>query len=173
MARAPDQSSAAGGPQGCSSERSASTGPDNLGDLAAALTYYGVLAIFPILIVLVSRLGPIEPLGHQSLIHNRARRAGRRSSDLHQRDPEHPVLPELAGILFIAGLADTLWSSSSPHCAAYARLECRLGRRGGPAFLQDHLTAPGGFGNGCSRRRTAVCGRLIAGSIYLSSQQVR
>jgi membrane protein len=30
---------------------------DNLGDLAAALTYYGVLAIFPMLIVLVSLLG--------------------------------------------------------------------------------------------------------------------
>ena len=30
---------------------------DNLGDLAAALTYYGVLAIFPMLIVVVSLLG--------------------------------------------------------------------------------------------------------------------
>ena len=32
---------------------------DNLTDLAAALTYYGVLAIFPMLIVIVSVLGLI------------------------------------------------------------------------------------------------------------------
>lgn len=36
---------------------------DNLTDLAAALTYYGVLAIFPMLIVLVSILGLV---GHSA-----------------------------------------------------------------------------------------------------------
>ena len=34
---------------------------DNLTDLAAALTYYGVLAIFPMLLVIVSVLGLIGP----------------------------------------------------------------------------------------------------------------
>src|SRR3981081_3379805 len=43
---------------------------DNLPDLAAALTYYGVLAIFPMLIVLVSILGLIGNSGTQPLIDN-------------------------------------------------------------------------------------------------------
>ena len=48
---------------------------DNLTDLAAALTYYGVLAIFPALIVIVSILGL---LGHSvtgSLVNNLAKLA--------------------------------------------------------------------------------------------------
>src|SRR6478752_10779981 len=43
---------------------------DNLGDLAAALTYYGVLAIFPMLIVLVSLLGLLGQSVTQPLIDN-------------------------------------------------------------------------------------------------------
>src|ERR1700704_5194578 len=43
---------------------------DNLPDLAAALTYYGVLAIFPMLIVLVSVLGLIGNSVTQPLIDN-------------------------------------------------------------------------------------------------------
>jgi membrane protein len=43
---------------------------DNLPDLAAALTYYGVLAIFPMLIVLVSILGLIGHSVTQPLIDN-------------------------------------------------------------------------------------------------------
>src|SRR5437763_15704248 len=41
---------------------------DNLSDLAAALTYYGVLAIFPMLIVIVSVLGLIGNSVTQPLI---------------------------------------------------------------------------------------------------------
>ena len=43
---------------------------DNLTDWAAALTYYGVLAIFPALIVLVSVLGLIGESATQPLIDN-------------------------------------------------------------------------------------------------------
>src|SRR5437764_14731221 len=43
---------------------------DNLTDAAAALTYYGVLAIFPAIIALVSVLGPIGPSATQPLIDN-------------------------------------------------------------------------------------------------------
>ena len=43
---------------------------DNLTDLAAALTYYGVLAIFPMMIVLVSVLGLIGHSATQPLIDN-------------------------------------------------------------------------------------------------------
>ena len=43
---------------------------DNLTDWAAALTYYGVLSIFPALIVLVSILGLIGESATQPLIDN-------------------------------------------------------------------------------------------------------
>src|SRR5690349_19637364 len=43
---------------------------DNLTDLAAALTYYGILAIFPALIALVSILGLIGHSATQPLIQN-------------------------------------------------------------------------------------------------------
>ena len=46
---------------------------DNLGDLAAALTYYAVLAIFPMLIVLVSLLGLLGQSVTQPLIDNLAK----------------------------------------------------------------------------------------------------
>src|SRR5581483_7283623 len=43
---------------------------DNVTDWAAALTYYGVLAIFPAIIALVSILGLIGPSATQPLIQN-------------------------------------------------------------------------------------------------------
>ena len=43
---------------------------DNLTDWAAALTYYGVLAIFPAMIVLVSILGLVCESSTQPLIDN-------------------------------------------------------------------------------------------------------
>src|SRR5438309_11514216 len=43
---------------------------DQLTDLAAALTYYGVLAIFPALIALVSVLGLVGHSATQPLIEN-------------------------------------------------------------------------------------------------------
>src|SRR5213080_3640831 len=43
---------------------------DNVTDWAAALTYYGVLAIFPAIIALVSVLGLIGKFATQPLIQN-------------------------------------------------------------------------------------------------------
>jgi hypothetical protein len=43
---------------------------DNLTDLAAALTYYGVLAIFPAIIAVVSILGLVGRSATQPLIEN-------------------------------------------------------------------------------------------------------
>ena len=43
---------------------------DNVTDWAAALTYYGVLSIFPAIIALVSVLGLIGPSATQPLIQN-------------------------------------------------------------------------------------------------------
>jgi membrane protein len=94
---------------------------DHLTDLAAALTYYGVLAIFPMLIVIVSVLGLLghgvtDPLVHNletvapgpartiftSAIHNIQRNQG------------------TAGAIAIAGLAGALWSASG-YIGAFMR----------------------------------------------------
>src|SRR5262245_57703927 len=45
---------------------------DNVTDWAAALTYYGILSIFPALIALISILGLIGPSATQPLINNLA-----------------------------------------------------------------------------------------------------
>src|SRR5919107_1205381 len=43
---------------------------DNITDWAAALTYYGILALFPAIIALISILGLIGPSATQPLIDN-------------------------------------------------------------------------------------------------------
>src|SRR3954453_13180921 len=43
---------------------------DNLTDWAAALTYYGVLSIFPMLIAVVPILGPVGQSATQQLLDN-------------------------------------------------------------------------------------------------------
>src|ERR1700755_3231656 len=45
---------------------------DNLTDWAAALTYYGVLAIFPAIIALVSIIGLVGPSATQPILDNLA-----------------------------------------------------------------------------------------------------
>ncbi len=57
---------------------------DNLTDLAAALTYYGVLAIFPMLIVLISILGFDRALRDTAIDRkSRQGRARSRQGNLH------------------------------------------------------------------------------------------
>jgi membrane protein len=94
---------------------------DNLGDLAAALTYYGVLAIFPMLIVLVSLLGLLGHSVTQSLIQNLGKAAPGAArqiftSAIHNIQANQST----AGVLFIVGLALALWSASS-YIAAFMR----------------------------------------------------
>ena len=60
---------------------------DNLTDWAAALTYYGILALFPVLLVLVAVLGLIGESATQPLLDTgRWRRV--RLGDIHERDRE-------------------------------------------------------------------------------------
>jgi membrane protein len=94
---------------------------DNLGDLAAALTYYGVLAIFPMLIVLVSLLGLIGPSVTQSLIHNLSKAAPSDARSIFTNAINNiQAHRSTAGVLFIVGLATALWSASS-YVAAFMR----------------------------------------------------
>src|SRR5581483_2361447 len=86
---------------------------DNLTDLAAALTYYGVLAIFPALIALVSVLGLIGHSATQPLIDNLGKLTPGPARQIFTSaitNLQHSG--GTAGVLFIAGLAGAVWSAS-------------------------------------------------------------
>jgi membrane protein len=94
---------------------------DNLTDLAAALTYYGVLAVFPAIIALVSILGLIGHSATQPLISNLDKLAPGPAKQIvtgaihglqHGRGT--------AGILFIVGVAGAVWAASG-YIAAFMR----------------------------------------------------
>ena len=86
---------------------------DKLTNLAAALTYYAVLSVFPMLIALVAILGLVGPSATQPLIDNLGSVAPGPARQIitgaiqglqHGRGT--------AGVLFVVGLAGALWSAS-------------------------------------------------------------
>jgi len=95
---------------------------DFLQDRAAALTYYGVLAIFPAILVLVSLLGLIGQSATQPLIKNLTDAAPSTIRTILQ----HNILRlqhgshAAAGALAIAGILLALWSTSG-YVAAFMR----------------------------------------------------
>jgi membrane protein len=94
---------------------------DNLTDWAAALTYYGVLSIFPALLVLVSIIGLIGSSATQPLLENLGAFAPGPAKDIVANAIRG--LEESrgsAGVLFVAGLAGALWSASG-YIAAFMR----------------------------------------------------
>jgi membrane protein len=94
---------------------------DNLTDWAAALTYYGVLAIFPALLALVSVLGLIGPSATQPLIDNISAVApGPAKQIVTSAIQNLQKNSGAAGVLFIIGIAGALWSASG-YVAAFMR----------------------------------------------------
>jgi membrane protein len=94
---------------------------DNLTDWAAALTYYGVLAIFPALIVLVSILGLIGSSATQPLIDNLGAVAPGPAKEIFTNAIENLQGSQgAAGVLFVVGLLGALWSASG-YVAAFMR----------------------------------------------------
>lgn len=94
---------------------------DNLTDLAAALTYYGVLAIFPMLIVLVSILGLVGHSATQPLIENLDKVAPGPAKEIFTSAIKNIQSRKgTAGILFVVGLAVGLWSASG-YIGAFMR----------------------------------------------------
>jgi membrane protein len=94
---------------------------DNLTDWAAALTYYGIQALFPALLVLVSLVGLAGAGTAQSLIDNIASSAPGSAKDIITnaiRDLQSSK--GSAGILFFAGIAGALWSASA-YVGAFSR----------------------------------------------------
>src|SRR3954451_21640638 len=94
---------------------------DNLTDWAAALTYYGILAIFPALLALVSVLGLLGQDTTQSLIDNLGKGALGPAKDIFTNPIKNLQKSQgAAGIMFIVGIALALWSASG-YVAAFMR----------------------------------------------------
>jgi membrane protein len=94
---------------------------DNLQDLAAALTYYGIQSIFPAMLVLVSLLGLLGTSATQPVITGLGKSApgAVRSivvTALHHLQHSHSA----AGTLAIVGIVLGLWSASG-YVAAFMR----------------------------------------------------
>ncbi|OEJ41515.1 ribonuclease BN [Streptomyces agglomeratus] len=94
---------------------------DELSDRAAGLTYYGVLSLFPALLVLVSLLGIAGESATKSILDNL-----RRMTPGSARDVISGAVEQLQGnggtgsVLAIAGLLGALWSASG-YVAAFIR----------------------------------------------------
>jgi len=94
---------------------------DNLTDWAAALTYYGILSIFPALLALVSILGLIGPSATQPLLDNIATAAPGPAKEVFTGAIENLQANQGgAGVLFVIGLLGALWSASG-YVAAFMR----------------------------------------------------
>jgi membrane protein len=99
---------------------------DNLTDWAAALTYYGILSIFPALLVLVSVLGLIGSSATQPLIDNLGKVAPGSAQEIATSAIKNLQGSQGgAGVVFIIGLAGALWSASG-YVAAFMRASNRI-----------------------------------------------
>jgi membrane protein len=94
---------------------------DNLTDWAAALTYYGILALFPAIIVLVSILGLVGESATRPLLDNIATLAPGPAKDIVTGAVNQVANSRgTAGFAFVVGLAAALWSASG-YVGAFSR----------------------------------------------------
>ncbi|MFF5446359.1 YihY/virulence factor BrkB family protein [Streptomyces sp. NPDC012888] len=94
---------------------------DELADRAAALTYYGVLAIFPALLVLVSLLGVTGRTATQGLLDHVAELTPGAAQEIITTAVEQLQASRGAGgVLAIVGLVLAVWSASG-YVAAFVR----------------------------------------------------
>jgi membrane protein len=94
---------------------------DNLTDWAAALTYYGVLSIFPAIIALVSILGLVGTSATQPLLDNLATVAPGPAKEILTGAIEGLQRSRgAAGLLFFVGVAAAIWSASG-YIGAFMR----------------------------------------------------
>jgi membrane protein len=96
---------------------------DNMSDWAAALTYYGLLSLFPALIALVSILGLFgDPAATTKTITQIVTKLGPSSAAQTFAGPVKSITSHrsAAGILFFVGLGTALWSASG-YIGAFMR----------------------------------------------------
>ena len=86
---------------------------NHLTDWAAALTYYGVLAIFPALIALISILGLVGTSATDPLIDNLTQLTPGPATDIITGAVEEVGSSRgTAGVAFVLGLVGAIWSAS-------------------------------------------------------------
>jgi membrane protein len=96
---------------------------DNLSDWAAALTYYGLLALFPALIAMVSLIGIFgDPQTTTAKLTEIITELGPESGAETFEGPIKSIVENqsAAGLAFVAGLAVALWSASG-YVGAFTR----------------------------------------------------
>jgi membrane protein len=96
---------------------------DNLTDWAAALTYYGLLALFPALIALVSLVGLVgDPASTTRTVTDIVGRLGPSSAADTFAGPIKSITAQkgTAGVMAIVGFAAALWSASG-YVGAFMR----------------------------------------------------
>jgi membrane protein len=96
---------------------------DNLTDWAAALTYYGILALFPALIVLVSVIGLIgNPTSTTNTLTDIVKQLGPDSAASTWEGPIRQLTESrsTAGFALVFGAAAALWSASA-YLGAFIR----------------------------------------------------
>src|SRR3954449_1886530 len=94
---------------------------DKVTDWAAALTYYAVLSIFPMLLALISLLGLFGQSATQPLLDNISAIAPGPAKDIVTQAIQNLQKSQgAAGVLFFVGLAAALWSASG-YVGAFMR----------------------------------------------------
>jgi membrane protein len=94
---------------------------DKVTDWAAALTYYGVLSIFPMLLALISLLGLFGQSATQPLLDNISTVAPGPAKDIVTNAITNLQKSQSsAGVMFFVGLALALWSASG-YVGAFMR----------------------------------------------------
>jgi membrane protein len=96
---------------------------DNMTDWAAALTYYGLLSLFPALIAMVSIVGLVgDPKTTTKTVTDIVTQLGPSSAADTFAGPIKSITAHksAAGVLFIVGLATALWSASG-YVGAFMR----------------------------------------------------
>ena len=94
---------------------------DNVSDWAAALTYYGVLSIFPGVLVLVSILGMLSSDGQKTVTNAVDKLApNQQLQDLIATVLKQVADPGTAGLAAILGILAAFWSASG-YIAAFMR----------------------------------------------------
>jgi membrane protein len=93
---------------------------DKVTDWAAALTYYGVLSIFPMLLALISLLGLFGQSATQPILDNLSAIAPGPAKTIITQAIQNLQRSQGAGLMFFVGLALALWSASG-YVAAFMR----------------------------------------------------
>jgi membrane protein len=98
---------------------------DDLTDVAAALTYYAVLSIFPALIALVSILGLVGDAALDPLIENVENLTPGPAQEILLGAIEQISSSQAAGIALILGMAGAIWTASG-YVGGFARASNRI-----------------------------------------------